>query len=99
MVSSASVICSYSSQEGSKLQSAYRSKNHINTLQYIMFSNSKLVLLSSLYLSAMSNTASTAYIQEIVQDFIVHNYIYYATLSVLVYDISDLLLLLPVTYF
>ena len=46
----------------------------------------------------MSDTTDTRFTQDIVHDVIVENYIYYATLSILIYDIGNLPLLLFVTY-
>ena len=48
-----------------------------------------LVLFFYLALSAMPNATDPAFIQEIVQDATAQNYINYATLSVLIYDMGN----------
>ena len=63
-----------------------------------MFSTSTLVLFFRLGLSIMSNAIDATLIQETVQGSTVQNYIEYATLSVLIYDIRNAPLLLFAAY-
>ena len=60
----------------------------------MVFSIFKLALFLDLGLSAMSNTSDAVSAQESVREIVAQNHIYYATLSVLVYDIGNMLSLI-----